>query len=103
MLDDGPATAVSAAHAAGGVRLVLQEGRKRQVRRMLKAVGYEVSRLLRLRIDGLRLGDLQPGQWRRRSGAEIDRLKHRRAGRRVYFRRHVEMRGGNECNIIRSQ
>lgn len=75
MLDDGPATAVSAAHAAGGVRLVLQEGRKRQVRRMLKAVGYEVSRLLRLRIDGLRLGDLQPGQWRKLSGAEIDRLK----------------------------
>ena len=42
---------------------------------MLKALGYEVERLLRLRVDQLRLGDLQPGQWRRLSGAEIDRLK----------------------------
>lgn len=74
-LEDGLARAVKAAHAPGGARLVLREGRKRQVRRMLKAVGYEVERLLRLRVDQLRLGDLQPGQWRRLSGAEIDRLK----------------------------
>lgn len=74
-LEDGLARAVKAAHAPGGARLVLREGRKRQVRRMLKALGYEVERLLRLRVDQLRLGDLQPGQWRRLSGAEIDRLK----------------------------
>lgn len=74
-LEDGPARAVKAAHAPGGARLVLKEGRKRQVRRMLQALGYEVDRLLRLRVDQLRLGDLQPGQWRRLSGEEIDRLK----------------------------
>ncbi len=74
-LEDGPAVAVKAAHAPGGARLVLREGRKRQVRQMMKAVGYDVDRLLRLRIDQLRLGELQPGQWRRLSGEEIDRLK----------------------------
>ncbi len=74
-LEDGRATVVSAARAPGGARLVLKEGRKRQVRLMLKAVGYEVERLLRLRVGDLRLGDLQPGQWRRLSGEEIDRLR----------------------------
>src|SRR5699024_2501412 len=38
-LEDGAARVVSAARAPGGARLVIREGRKRQVRRMLKAVG----------------------------------------------------------------
>lgn len=80
-LEDGIARAVSAARAPGGARLVLKEGRKRQVRRMLAAVGYEVERLLRLRVADLRLGDLQAGQWRKLSGEEVDRLKRQvRAG-----------------------
>ena len=76
-LEDGLATVVSAAHAPGGARLVLREGRKRQVRRMLAGVGYDVERLLRLRLASLRLGDLQPGQWRKLSGEELDALKRR--------------------------
>lgn len=82
VLEDGPANVVSVARAPGGARLVIREGRKRQVRRMLKAVGFEVDRLQRLRVGNLRLGDLQPGQWRKLSGAEIDGLKKRQGRRR---------------------
>lgn len=44
--------------------ITLTEGRKRQVRRMLAAVGYPVLRLIRQAIGPWELGDLQPGQWR---------------------------------------
>jgi len=46
------------------VRLVIHEGRYRQVRRMFEAVGYEVFRLQRTRMGPLELGDLQMGQAR---------------------------------------
>jgi 23S rRNA pseudouridine2605 synthase len=53
--------------------LVLHQGWKRQVRRMLAAVGYRVERLIRVRIGGLTLGDLPAGQWRVLSPAEVAR------------------------------
>lgn len=46
------------------LRFVLREGRKRQIRRMCEAVGLEVLGLKRVRIGGVMLGDLPPGQWR---------------------------------------
>lgn len=68
-LDDGPARAKSAraaGHAGdrGAVRLVMTEGRKREVRRLLAAVGLPVTRLVRVRIGAVRLGRLAPGAHR---------------------------------------
>ncbi|MBS0315506.1 MAG: rRNA pseudouridine synthase [Proteobacteria bacterium] len=46
------------------LRFVLREGRKRQIRRMCEQVGLAVVGLKRVRIGGVRLGALPPGQWR---------------------------------------
>ena len=46
------------------LKITLQEGRKRQVRRMTAAVGYPTLRLIRIAIGPISLGNLQPGQWR---------------------------------------
>jgi len=46
------------------LRFVLTEGRKRQLRRMCELVGLRVVGLKRVRIGGVMLGNLPPGQWR---------------------------------------
>lgn len=46
------------------LRFVLQEGKKRQVRRMCEEIGLEVLALKRVRVGNLRLGPLPEGQWR---------------------------------------
>jgi 23S rRNA pseudouridine2457 synthase len=51
-------------HPTTWLRVVLREGRKRQLRRMTAAVGLPCLRLVRVGIGPLTLGDLQPGQWR---------------------------------------
>ncbi len=73
-LEDGPARALACRPAPGGAILTLGEGRKREVRRMLQAVGYPVKRLLRLQVGPIRLGDLPPGKWRRLSEEEVQAL-----------------------------
>jgi len=54
--------------------LTIHEGRKRQVRRMLAAVGYPVLQLIRLGIGPLRLGNLPVGKWRYLTDEEISSL-----------------------------
>ena len=56
------------------VRLTLHEGRYHQVRRMFAAVGNHVETLQRVRIGGLDLGELRPGQWRQLQAADLDTL-----------------------------
>jgi len=56
------------------LRLVLTEGRKREVRRMLAALGYPTMRLRRVRLGGLKLGNLRAGQWRMLGEDEVARL-----------------------------
>jgi 23S rRNA pseudouridine2605 synthase len=56
------------------VELTIHEGRKRQVRRMLEAVGMPVVSLKRISVGPLQLGDLPEGQWRELSQAETDAL-----------------------------
>ena len=56
------------------VRLVIHEGKKRQVRRMFETVNHEVVELKRLRVGGLQLGALAVGTWRPLSDAETASL-----------------------------
>lgn len=57
------------------LRLVVHEGRKRQVRRMIESVGHSVTALHRSRFDGLTDAGLAPGQSRILSEAEVERLR----------------------------
>lgn len=57
------------------LRIVLREGRKRQVRRMCEAVGHPVRRLIRVRIGPIELGDLAVGAHRPLSRAEERSLR----------------------------
>ncbi|HKJ70618.1 MAG TPA: pseudouridine synthase [Gammaproteobacteria bacterium] len=58
------------------LRVVLHEGRKREVRRLLEAVGHPVSRLLRVRYGPIRLPkDLGPGEWRELDREEVVELR----------------------------
>lgn len=78
-LDDGVATAESVkvlgvTRNQMRLRLVLREGRKREVRRMLWAVGHKVLRLKRLSYGPIKLGRLPPGKWRKLTEAELQSL-----------------------------
>jgi 23S rRNA pseudouridine2605 synthase len=78
-LEDGLARARSARPVAGAadrsaVRVVMTEGRKREVRRMLAAVGLPVRRLVRVRVGPIRLGRLPPGTVRELEPAEVRAL-----------------------------
>lgn len=75
-LEDGPARAVAARAVAssggrGAVRIVMAEGRKREVRRLLAAVGLPVTRLIRLRVGPVALGGLAPGALRELEPGEV--------------------------------
>jgi 23S rRNA pseudouridine2605 synthase len=75
-LDDGRTAPAGARLLAPGiVELRLREGRKRQVRRMLEALGHRVVRLERRAFGPLRLGDLEPGRARRLTAVEVERLR----------------------------
>jgi 23S rRNA pseudouridine2605 synthase len=59
------------------LEIVLDEGRNRQIRRLLSALDIQVLRLVRTAIGGLELGDLPKGQWRWLSAAEAESLVRR--------------------------
>lgn len=80
ILDDGPARAQRADvfdEWSGGavVRLVLTEGRNREVRRLFDAIGHPVDQLQRVRFGPIRLGSLEPGRWRDLDPAERSALE----------------------------
>lgn len=56
------------------VRIVIHEGRNRQVKRMFESVGCRVEMLRRTAIGGLELGDLETGKWRKLSKKDFERL-----------------------------
>ena len=57
------------------IEITIHEGKKRQVRRMCEAVGHPVRALERIAFGALRLGSLAPGEHRRLSEAEVERLR----------------------------
>jgi 23S rRNA pseudouridine2605 synthase len=65
----------SAAGDGAWLRIVLREGKKRQIREVGKRIGLPVSRIIRIRIGELLLGNLKPGQWRPLNSREITALK----------------------------
>jgi len=71
------------------LEMVISEGRNRQVRRMLEAVGSKVQKLVRVAIGPVRIGELQIGKWRHLSAAEVGALSPelpRRRGRMLQER-----------------
>jgi 23S rRNA pseudouridine2605 synthase len=59
------------------VRVIMGEGRKRQIRETCKQLGLPIVRILRIRIGALRLGNMKPRQWRYLTTEEVDALKRK--------------------------
>jgi 23S rRNA pseudouridine2605 synthase len=74
---DGQRAQIARVHSITPTRLrvALRQGINRQIRRMFFEIGYDVKRLVRIRIGSLRLGDLPRGHWRALTKREIDSLK----------------------------
>jgi len=60
--------------SARRIKVVLDHGAKRQIRVMFEAMGYQVTKLLRVRIGSLWLGDLEPGGYQQLNATEIGML-----------------------------
>lgn len=79
---DGKKTAPAVIHVLDKEpgRVVLQitihEGRNRQIRKMCEAVGLEVARLKRVSVGPIKLGMLQPGEWRELKPTEVGMLRN---------------------------
>jgi 23S rRNA pseudouridine2605 synthase len=89
-LEDGPTNPCrvriveyDSAQDTSRLLIVLREGRKRQIRRSLRALDHPVRRLLRLRMGPLRLGDLQRGRARELSNTEQRALQRLASGARA--------------------
>lgn len=81
VLEDGYRTAPAdvyyeKSHGKGAwLRVIMQEGRKRQIREIGARIGLPVVKIIRTRIGSLELGTLKPGQWRYLTSKEIEELK----------------------------
>jgi len=79
LLDDGktaPADVSVVRREANStwLRVVLHEGRKREIRRVAELLGHAVLQLIRIRIGPVRLGNLKPGEWRHLTAKEVTAL-----------------------------
>jgi 23S rRNA pseudouridine2605 synthase len=98
-LDDGPTAPARVGAARFDARaetsrfsLGIGEGRKRQIRRALQALGHPVVRLLRVRMGPIELGSLAPGRARPLAAREIERLRAHASGRQPTGRQHARAR-----------
>jgi 23S rRNA pseudouridine2605 synthase len=65
------------------VRVIMGEGRKRQIRETCRQLGLPVVRILRIRIGSLRLGNLKPRQWRYLTREEVEGLKGKEVNKKT--------------------
>jgi len=81
VLEDGYRTSptqviVESTYGKGAwLRVILREGRKRQIRQIGATLGLPVVKIIRVRIGNIHLGSLKPSQWRYLSESEIETLK----------------------------
>ena len=81
VMEDGDKTApadvsfLSTAGKGAWIRVVMGEGKKRQIREVGKLLGLPVVKIIRLRIGTLRLGHLKPREWRHLTADEVAELK----------------------------
>lgn len=80
VLEDGPTAparvkTIARNERSSVIEIEIHEGRKRQVRRMCERVGHPVLALQRVRIGDLTLGKLKPGEYRRLTEGEIEKLR----------------------------
>ncbi len=73
---DGESAQIARLHSLTPTRLrvILRQGINRQIRRTFQAIGYEVKRLVRVRVGNLRLGNLPRGHWRALTKRELTSL-----------------------------
>ncbi len=71
---------IKKAKANSWIEMTIYEGKKRQIRRMLDRVRHSVIRLTRIRINGIDLGGLKPGEYRYLTPDEIKKLKSETMG-----------------------
>jgi 23S rRNA pseudouridine2605 synthase len=82
ILDDGSKTAparvwIEKKNSDGTwLGVILKEGKKRQIRRMAAATGYQITRLIRVRIATLTLQELAPGEYRPLQTHEVNHLRN---------------------------
>jgi len=79
MLDDGPTRPATVTRLRDSEKythfeITISEGRNRQVRRMVEAIGSKVLKLVRVRIGGLSIDGLQIGAWRKLTNNEVKQL-----------------------------
>ena len=81
VLDDGSKTLPAAIHVVTDepertvLEMTIREGKNRQIRRMCEAVGLDVIRLRRSALGAVKLGMLQPGQYRELTSQEVAALR----------------------------
>ena len=81
VLDDGSKTLPAAIHVVTDepertvLEMTIREGKNRQIRRMCEAVGLDVIRLRRSALGAVKLGMLQPGQYRELTSQEVTALR----------------------------
>jgi len=81
VLEDGDKTLpadvsfISSSGKGAWLRIVMGEGKKRQIREVGRLLGLPVVKIIRLRIGTLKLGSLKPRQWRHLTAGEVQELK----------------------------